>query len=164
MGTLLERLLTKGGTATARIELTGPTRARLLVRTNPVHVTGFPNGTIERRKGHRTVSRPLARSDPIDYEMQWGPNTKPPVQDLHGIFDIFKVGSGYQIDWAFGGRLGDGQPRPEMILTTTEIKPDVYAGEGDNHFKFWATISLSESGNIDDRLDVDEDLRGRLGG
>lgn len=164
MGALLERLLTTGGTAWATVELEGPEHKQLLVRNNPVQVTGYPGGTIVLVKGKRKASAPLARSGPIDYQMQWGPNTEPRAQDLRGIFDIVRAGSGYQVNWAFGGRLNNGQPMPEVTLTVTESEDDVYTGQGDNHFYFAATISLSPLSNVDNVLDQDEGLRRRLGG
>jgi hypothetical protein len=55
MGALLEHLLTRGGTATARIHLAIDGRV-LDWRTDPVEVVGFPSGTIEYGDGRRRAA------------------------------------------------------------------------------------------------------------
>jgi hypothetical protein len=164
MGALLEHLLTRGGTAIARIYLQGAGRVPPL-RTDPVDVVGYPGGTIDYINGHRrAVPGPLARSGLIDYTPVWAVDAGVEGEEVFGIFDLIRAGSGYQVIWSSGERQKDGTPDPPKPLRTTEYNPDTYFGHGDG-LSLSVTVRLvSVTGNIDVDLDLDEGLRNRLGG
>ena len=162
MGALLEHLLTRGGTAIARVYLQDGGRIPPL-RTDPVEVVGFPGGTIDYINGQRrAVPGPLARSGLIDYTPVWAVDARVEGEELLGIFDLVRAGSSYQIIWSPGGKREDGTPQPPEFLTTTEGNKDFYMGVNG---QFAVTVRLvSVTGNIDIDLDTDEGLRKRLGG
>jgi hypothetical protein len=107
------------------------------------------------------------RSGLIDYTMMWPPGDDAAGEEnLKGIFDLVRAGSGYQIIWSSGGHLTDGTtPRRPLILRTAEVGPDVYLGHGEGRLLFFfATVTLVSVAGIDVDLDPDEGLRKRLGG
>jgi hypothetical protein len=85
-------------------------------------------------------------------------------EQVFGIFDLVRAGSGYQVIWSSGERLKDGTPDPPEPLRTTEYDVDTYFGHGEGLSLSVMVRLVSVTSNIDVELDPDGGLRKRLGG